>query len=236
MVSRVAFAGMTHLGQTLSRAAAVKGFEIAPIDDAEIVFVTQDVAAPDDLGKVNGWLVRVSNEAPADVPVVLMSQVPPGFTRRWGGNIFGENLFYQADTLIMNCAFERALKPERHIVGCAQSAAPLPATYAEYLAAFPAPVFKMSFEAAELAKMAVNVILAAQVSAANALAAVAIKVGAYWDDIIPALQTDARIGKAYLDPGVIGGHLPRDVIRLREILGEQHAFASAIGPLVESSA
>ena len=71
----------------------------------------------------------------------------------------------------------------------------------------------MSYESAELAKIAINLYLAAQVCTTNTLVEVAEKIGANWNDIIPALQTDKRIGKdAYLKPGYgLGKHLTRDL-------------------------
>ena len=61
----------------------------------------------------------------------------------------------------------------------------------------------MSYESAELTKIALNLYLVAQLETTNMLAKVAEKVGANWNDIIPALQTDKRIGQhAYLKPGI----------------------------------
>lgn len=232
---RIAFVGMTHLGQTLARAADLKGFDVLRVDSSEIdvagcelVFVTRDVDAQADvvvLGELMGRLIQV---VPADVPVVVVSQVPPGFMRPW--SFERALLFYQVDTLIMSCALERALHPERHIVGSADPSAALPGAYARYLLSFGVPVLRMSFEAAEFAKLAINFMLAVQVSAANALAAAAESIGARWDDVIPALQTDKRIGaSSYLRPGIVGGHLPRDVRRI-QALGNS-AFANSVGPM-----
>lgn len=237
---RIGFCGMTHLGQTLKTASEIRGFETEctgphlPSGRAErcdIVFVTQDVQAHDDLSEVEtcmAWAVGLPNH----IPIVLVSQVPPGFTRPWLKK--RGDIFYQVDTIIMNRALERATLPERFIVGCEphneflrMRPTNLPVAYmqhtatfyAKYLTAFNCPVITMNFESAELSKLAINYYLAKQVEATNALAAVARHIGADWDEMIPGLRLDARIGAhAYIRPGEAGGHLPRDVRTIERLL------------------
>lgn len=223
---KVGFCGMTHLGQTLKKASEIRGFDtvfgvedLKSLEDCDIVFVTQDV---DDHGKLQAvksymsWAVKL----PARVPVVLVSQVPPGFTRPWLER--RGNIFYQVDTIIMNRALERATLPERFIVGCERGEEDiLPGAYATYLRAFNCPILKMNFESAELSKLAINYYLAKQVETTNALAAVARHIGADWDEMIPGLRLDARIGAhAYIRPGEVGGHLPRDIRTIERLLKE----------------
>jgi UDP-glucose 6-dehydrogenase len=71
----------------------------------------------------------------------------------------------------------------------------------------------MSYESAELAKIAINLYLSAQIDTTSTLVQVANSLGANWEHIIPALQTDKRIGLyAYLKPGNgYGPHIQRDV-------------------------
>jgi UDPglucose 6-dehydrogenase len=79
----------------------------------------------------------------------------------------------------------------------------------------------MSFESAELSKLAINYLLAKQLEAANALARIADHIGAVWDEMIPGLRLDARIGQhAYLRPGEPNGHLLRDVRTIERLLKE----------------
>lgn len=227
MTLRIGFCGMTHLGQTLRKAAEIRGFDTTSCPDlnCDVVFVTEDVEDHDDLVDVRehmDWAVGL----PVHIPVVLVSQVPPGFTRPWLQH--RRNIFYQADTIIMNRALERATLPERFIVGCEDPAGDLPASYAAYLAAFNCPVVKMSFESAELAKLAVNYYLAKQIETTNALAAVARHIGAEWDEIIPGLRLDARIGAhAYILPGSVGGHLPRDIRTIDRLLSACRSIKEA---------
>ena len=80
----------------------------------------------------------------------------------------------------------------------------------------------MLYESAELAKISINMFLIASVSASNTLAEVCESIGADWNEIVPALRLDKRIGNyAYLSPGlgISGGNLERDmatVIQLSE--------------------
>ena len=215
---RVCFLGTSHAAQQLSQAAAEKGFTLVPIDgDPKLVFVSQDT--PTDAQGVRNLPVidALINEAirnhPPYFPVVLTSQVPPGFTRRWGSS----TLFHQAETLRIKDAAERARNPEMMIVGCADPAAPLPLAYATYLRAFNCPILTMTYESAEFAKMAINAFLISQVETTNMLSRLAEKCGADWAYVREALRHDSRIGpKAYLEPGrwQDSRHLLRDYVSL----------------------
>jgi UDPglucose 6-dehydrogenase len=82
----------------------------------------------------------------------------------------------------------------------------------------------MRYESAELAKTAINLFLAASVSTANTLAEVCEKIGADWQEIIPSLRLDKRIGQhAYIATGLglSGGNIERDLKTVSQ-LGEQH--------------
>jgi UDPglucose 6-dehydrogenase len=123
-------------------------------------------------------------------------------------------LYYQVETLIFGRAVERALCPERYIVGCADPAQPLPPTYREFLNAHDCPILPMRYESAELAKISINMCLVASLSVANTLAELCENIGADWSEIVPALKLDKRIGQhSYLAPGlgIAGGNLERDL-------------------------
>ena len=182
----------------------------------DVIYVAPDVPTDDSgrsgLGPVNAVLDAVFAAARADAVVVLLSQVPPGFTR--GRQRPGRILYYQVETLIFGRAVERALHPERYIVGCADPARPLPPAYREFLSAHDCPILPMRYESAELAKISINMCLVASVSVANTLAELCEKIGAVWSEIVPALKLDKRIGQyAYLAPGlgIAGGNLERDL-------------------------
>jgi len=188
----------------------------AVLQTCDVIYVAPDVPTDDrgssDLGPINVLLERVFEAARKDAVIVVLSQVPPGFTR--GKQQDGRILYCQVETLIFGRAVERALYPERYIVGCADPSQPLPDPYATFLAAHGCPILPMRFESAELAKISINMCLVASVSTANTLAELCEHIGADWSEILPALRLDKRIGQySYLAPGlgIAGGNLERDL-------------------------
>jgi len=174
--------------------------------------------------------------APGAVLVVLC-QVPPGFTRSlksaFGGKAarLGDNLFYQVETLVFGNAVERALRPERYMVGCENPQATLPKNYSAWLNAFGCPVLPMRYESAELTKIAINLFLVSTVTTTNTLAEVCERIGADWSEIAPALKLDKRIGPhAYLGPGLglAGGNLERDLITVQTLAAEGGTEAGVV--------
>lgn len=206
----------------------------------DIVYIATDVPT-DDRGQsdLSGISVLIDTIIPALGPravLCVLCQVSPGFTRRLP--LDPARLFYQVETLVFGRAVERATKPERFIVGCADPAQPLPQAYEALLGAFDCPVLPMRYESAELAKIAINCCLVASVSVANTLADLSERIGADWHEIAPALRLDRRIGAySYLAPGlgIAGGNLERDlatVLRLSEATGSE---ASVIAAFVNNS-
>lgn len=183
---------------------------------ADVIYVAPDVPTDDtgvsELRPLESLLDCVLDHARPDAVIVVLSQVPPGFTR--SRQKAGRLLYYQVETLIFGRAVERATKPERFIIGCAEPTTPLPAPYAAFLHAFGCPILPMRYESAELCKIAINCCLVASVTVANTLAELCEGIGADWSDIVPALKLDRRIGQyAYLTPGLglAGGNLERDL-------------------------
>ena len=142
-------------------------------------------------------------------------------------------LYYQVETLVFGQAVERATKPERTIVGCADPAAPLDPRFRAVLDAFGCPILPMRYESAELAKISINCCLVASVTVGNTSAELCEQIGADWSEIAPALKLDRRIGPyAYLTPGlgIAGGNLERDlatVQRLSDAHGTEAGLISA---------
>ncbi len=188
----------------------------ADLAECDVVYVAPDVPTDDrgksDLAPINSLLETVLGATPSDAVHVILSQVPPGFTR--GKQRAGRTLYYQVETLIFGRAVERALQPERYIVGCVDPEAPLPRAYRTFLEAHGCPILPMRYESAELAKISINMCLVASVSTANTLAELCERIGADWSEIVPALKLDRRIGQySYLAPGlgIAGGNLERDL-------------------------
>jgi UDPglucose 6-dehydrogenase len=213
---------------------------LADLGACDIVYISSDVPTNDrgesELSAISGLISDVMPALGPHALLVVLCQVPPGFTR--GLPLSSERLFYQVETLVFGRAVERATKPERFIVGCADPARPLPAAYAALLGAFGCPLLPMRYESAELAKIAINCCLVASVSVANTLAELSERIGADWSEIAPALRLDRRIGAySYLAPGlgIAGGNLERDlatVLRLSEATGSE---ASVIASFVRNS-
>lgn len=221
---RVCFVGDSFAPRHLAKAAEAKGLTLSSIEDADLVFLSQDTPTDEygnrDLAPIRQMIEEAKN---VRAPMVLTSQVPPGFTRA-----LNLPIYYQAETLrVTQDSEERALHPEQHIVGCADPEKPLPFAYERYLDEFTdkwrgvqTPILKMTYEEAEFAKMAINAFLAAQVDATNRLAKLANACGARWEPIAEVLRHDKRIGPyAYLTPGRWQDslHLLRDMATLQEI-------------------
>ena len=194
----------------------------ADLSDCEVVYIAADVPTDDagksDLADIESLIDRVGAQLGPGAVMVVLCQVPPGFTRAL--SIPKERLYYQVETLIFGGAIERAMYPERFIVGCANPADALPPAYAALLEAFDCPILTMRYESAELAKISINCCLVSAISVANTLAELCERIGADWSEIAPALKLDRRIGEyAYLSPGlgIAGGNLERDLATVQRL-------------------
>jgi UDPglucose 6-dehydrogenase len=206
------------LAETLRANGARQRFEADPgaLGGCDVVYIAPDVPtdgqARSDLSGVRSLALRAFAAMAPHAVLVVLSQVPPGFTRALG--LPPERTFCQVETLVFGEALALALAPKRIIVGAAEPATPLPPAYARLLAAYGCPILPMRYESAELAKIAINFCLVASISVANTLGELAEKTGADWHEIVPALRLDRRIGPyAYLSPGlgIAGGNLERDL-------------------------
>lgn len=223
----ICFLGKSHAARTLRLAAEVR--KIPMTDEpkiADVVFISEDTPTRADgvrdLAPIIE-LIGIANRSTL-APIVLTSQVPPGFTRARAEAHVRRHFYHMAETLRIKDAFERALNPEQFIIGVADPETPqaLPHGLQKYLDAHRgAKVNVMSYEDAEFAKIAINMFLAAQVDTTNRLAAAAHNVGAKWERVVEVLKNDKRIGRhAYLTPGrwQESSHLLRDHVTLEAIL------------------
>ena len=199
-----------------------------------LVIVARDVPTDDDnhsdLGAVQRLLAAAIPHLRDDVTLVVMSQVPPGFNRALAEQIgtarpgLRFQNYYWVETLVFGNAVQRAIEPERLIVGGADGTSPLPEQFRAGLERFNCPIVRMGYESAELTKTAINIYLIGSVTYANAMADLCEAVGADWSEMTGALRLDRRIGPAaYIRPslGVAGGNLERDLVTLRQ-LGRDH--------------
>ncbi|MDZ4799032.1 MAG: nucleotide sugar dehydrogenase [Bryobacteraceae bacterium] len=231
-----------QLDELVAKNAARLRFTADPADlkACDVIYVAPDVATDDrgqsDLGAIDALLNTVFEAARADTVIVVLSQVPPGFTRRKQRE--GRMLYYQVETLIFGRAVERALHPERYIVGCADPAQPLPAAFRVFLEAHGCPILPMRYESAELAKISINMCLVASVTTANTLAELCEKIGADWSEIVPALKLDKRIGPySYLAPGlgIAGGNLERDLATVCNFADEHGTDSGVVRAWIANS-
>jgi UDPglucose 6-dehydrogenase len=197
--------------------------DLGTLQHCDVVYIAPDVptdaAGKSDLAGILRLIFAVASALDRGAVMVVLAQVPPGFTRALAV-VPHERLYYQVETLVFGRAVERAMKPERYIVGCADPQKPLDPRFAAVLAAFGCPVLTMRYESAELAKIAINFCLVASIGVANTLSEICERIGADWSEIVPALRLDRRIGPhAYLAPGlgIAGGNLERDLMTILEL-------------------
>ncbi len=209
--------------------------DMSGLSSCDVIYVAIDVPTDDegnsDLTPVADLLDRLAAHASPSSTIVILSQVAPGFSRSMQAKF--PVLVYQVETLVFGRAVERAMKPERFIVGLADPSTGLPAAMDTFLRSFDCPLLPMRYESAELCKIAINCFLVASVSTTNALSNVCEKIGAEWNEIAPALRLDARIGPyAYLKPGlgISGGNLERD---LKNVVDMADAAGVDAGPIQE---
>jgi UDPglucose 6-dehydrogenase len=214
--------------------------------ECDLIFYSLDVRTNEknesDLGPLTALIHATSPTLSKGTTAVVLSQVHPGYTRRLRADVAGlsrADFYYQVETLIFGRAVQRAMQPERYIVGSADAARPLPKPYQEWLAAFGCPVLVMRLESAELAKIAINFFLVSSITTTNTLAEICEAIGADWNEIIPSLQSDQRIGpKAYLKPGlgIAGGNLERDLVTVQSIAARHGTEAGVVTAWQHNSA
>jgi UDPglucose 6-dehydrogenase len=213
---------------------------IADLSQCDLVYIASDVPTDDsgasDLAGIRRLIEAVSGALARGAVLVVLCQVPPGFTRALA--VPGERLFYQVETLVFGQAVERAMHPERIILGCADPSAAVPAALEKFLSAFACPILPMRYESAELAKIAINCCLVSSVSVANTLAELCERLGAEWSEIVPALKLDRRIGQhAYLVPGlgIAGGNLERDLATVCSLADAHGSDAGVVRAWIANS-
>ena len=205
--------------------------------ECELVFYSLDVRTNDrnesDPGPITALIRATAPKLSPGTIAVVLSQVAPGYTRQLRTElreVSAADFYYQVETLIFGRAVERAMQPERFIVGADDPARSLPAPLQAWHAAFKCPVLVMGLESAELAKIAINFFLVSTVATTNTLAEICEAIGADWNEIVPALRLDRRIGPhAYLKPGlgIAGGNLERDLVTVQS-LADRHGTEAGI--------
>ena len=196
--------------------------DISSLNNVDIIFISLDIKTSEkgvsDLKELNDYLKIIYKNINKNKILVLLSQVPPGFTDniKWNKS----KLYYQVETLVFGSAIERALYPERIIVGKNDKKLKIPNNLSKYYNLFSNNHIIMSYKSAELTKISINIFLASSITTTNTLAEICENISADWDDIVPALRSDKRIGNfAYLKPGlgIGGGNILRDIKSIKKI-------------------
>lgn len=193
--------------------------DLGDLSIVDVIYFSQDVqtdpSGVSDLSDTEN-AINIAIETFSDnVVLVVLSQVPPGFTRKYSK--IRKNFFYQVETLVFGNALARSVSPERIILG-SQDVNCRSELLNQMLETFKCPIIWMDFESAELTKIAINMYLANSVTLTNALSEHSKIIGADWKSVKHALQLDVRIGaSAYLNPGLglSGGNIERDIETLR---------------------
>jgi UDPglucose 6-dehydrogenase len=226
------------LGQNKQRMSFTT--EIMDLKRCDVVYISCDVPTDDqgqsELSGIRALVGTVTGALGPAAILVILCQVPPGFTRALA--LPEERLYYQVETLILGRAVERAMHPEQFIVGCAAPERSLPPAYGTFLSTFGCPVLLMRYESAELTKIAINCCLVASLTVANTLAELCERIGADWSEIAPALKLDERIGPhAYLGPGLGlgGGNLERDLATVCRLADAHGSDAGVVRAWVNNS-
>ena len=162
------------------------------------------------------------------IPFIILSQVYPGFSRSLK---FKRKLYYQVETLIFGKAMERAIYPERIIIGKKNKNEELNYKLKNVFKKFTNKLLQMNYESAELSKISINLMLISSIMTSNTIASYCEKINACWSDIIDTLKLDKRIGKfAYLrpSPGLSGGNLERDLMNSYKFFKKKNLLKSWI--------
>lgn len=195
---------------------------------AEAVFLTFDTPVDEadraEIAPLDRAVGAIAEAAQGKLTIVVMSQVPVGTLGRWASRLKAARprlravLLYQPENLRLGRALETFLAPDFVLVGARE---PADAEALEPLyAGIVAPRRIVSWESAELAKHALNALLATEISFANELACLAEAAGADVREVVATLRLDRRVGPhAFLAPGTgySGGTLGRDVEALRTL-------------------
>ena len=215
--------GSTFAPKTFRRVWPDLGFAIVQKpEDADLVFVSKDTSIEPSGRREQESIAQLVKEvySKIEVPLILTSQVEPGFTRS-----LGLPIYHMAETLRIKDAAKRARYPDYIVLGCPNPAVTLPVPIMQFVMPFTdtgTSLIRVSWEEAEFSKIAVNMTLASQVENANRLSDAAKRVGADWKRVAEVLSHDKRIGfYSYLEPGnwKKSQHLLRDYYTLTQING-----------------
>lgn len=211
--------------------------------DVQLLWVTFDTPVDEDdaanVGAVRAWLDAIRPQVPAAATVVISSQVPVGFMadlqRGWRADNPDLTFAYVPENLRLGQAIT-AFRESQRIVGMTPGADRK--TLESVLDQLSGDVIWMTWEAAEVAKHAINGFLAVCIGFANELARLCEGAGADPREVERGLRADARVGaSAPLTPGgpFAGGTLARDLHYLTDIAAASAMKAPIFSAVLESN-
>ncbi|HTU27662.1 MAG TPA: UDP-glucose/GDP-mannose dehydrogenase family protein [Pirellulales bacterium] len=195
----------------------------AAVSDARLIFLAvgtpQAEDGTSDLKHVWAVVDELAPHVTDETIVITKSTVPVGTNAKIRDRIASRrgkpcHVASNPEFLKEGAAIEDFMKPDRVVVGVrdAEVAATLRDLYSPFLRT-EKPFLVMSPESAEMTKYAANAMLATKISFINEVANLCERIGADVDDVRRGIGHDARIGFAFLFPGVgYGGScFPKDV-------------------------
>ena len=137
------------------------------LNECEIIYFSFDTPIKlnghPDISFINQQLRFLLNKIDLNKKIIILSQVYPGFTEKIKWN--KDRLFYQVETLIFGNAFERALNPERIIVGLNKDKNI--SKISSFLNCFSSKIIKCNYQTAELTKISINIFLISSINTTN---------------------------------------------------------------------
>ena len=216
-----------RLSFTTDTAAAVKA--------AKVVFIAVGTPPGDDgssdLSMVLAVARAIGKAMNGYKVIVDKSTVPVGTAAKVAAAIRKEtkhpfDVVSNPEFLKEGAAIDDFMRPDRVVVGCgdAKSAEIMKELYSPFVRTGK-PILVMDVPSAEMTKYAANAMLSTRISFMNEMALLCEKVGANVDMVRQGIGSDARIGPAFLFPGVgYGGScFPKDVKALLKT-AEEHGM------------
>ena len=205
-----------------------------------IIYISTDVPTDSfgnsDISYIETSILKASS-INSNAIIVILSQVPPGFTRRVS-QLIPNLICYQVETLVFGDAVERSLHPTRIILGIIKEKETLYSDFFAILNRYNCPILVNNLETAEFAKISINAFLACDVALTNTLADLCEQIGADWKDVASALRLDKRIGDyRYLIPGlgISGGNIERDMRTLSVLGSNTSVDTSLVDSLIQAN-
>ncbi|PMR70672.1 nucleotide sugar dehydrogenase [Halomonas heilongjiangensis] len=195
--------------------------EILSADDGEAIEILWLALSPEQRGDLAAPLGTIAERAADGLVLVNNSTFPVGETERLESMLNGRGVAVALpDLLEEGRGWETFTRPGRWLLGCDDD--PAEVRVRELLRAFNrrSEVFqRMPRRAAELAKLAINGMLATRISYMNEIAGLADSLGVDVEYVRRGMGADSRIGYEYLYPGCgFGGpNFSRDLMRLADV-------------------